>query len=92
MLTELLEHKSIDGMLIDSFTASVLGKHLHNIGIRTDRMMDYPIIYGIRMAKGSERLTKCLRKYLRNHPQEVFDMLRRSLNVEKVRIQISNNA
>jgi hypothetical protein len=37
------------------------------------------------MAQGSEELEKCIRRYLRDHPQEVFDMLRKSLKPVKVR-------
>ena len=88
--TQMVHFKKLDGMLIDSYMAGSLGKYFYENGVRTDRMMDYPITYGIRMAKGSERLTECLRKYLRNHPQEVFDMLKRSLYLEKNPIDHQN--
>ena len=81
----MVHFKRIDGMFVDSYIASTFGEYFYTNKVRTDRMMDYPITYGIRMAKGSERLTKCLRKYLRDNPQEVFELLKKSLNPTKVR-------
>ena len=75
----------MSGILLDSYIANSIGHHLVVNKMRVDRMMDHPITYGIRMAHGAERLEKCLRKYLRDHPQEVFDMFRKTLNPVKVR-------
>lgn len=81
--TQLQRHKSIEGMLIDNYIVNALGDYFKNYDVRTHEMIDHPITYGIRMAQGSEELEKCIRRYLRDHPQEVFDMLRKSLKPVK---------
>jgi hypothetical protein len=83
--TQLQRHKSIEGMHIDNYIVNAVGDQLKNYDVRTHEMIDHPITYGIRMAQGSEELEKCIRRYLRDHPQEVFDMLRKSLKPVKVR-------
>ncbi len=82
-----MHFKSINAMLIDNYIASAFGDMFVDSNVRIDRFMDHAITYGIRMAHGSEKLEKCLRKYLRDHQQEVFDMLTKSFDIVKVRIQ-----
>lgn len=71
-------------MLVDSYIVGAYGDMMVDSNVRVHRMMDHSITYGIRMALGSQRLEKCLRKYIRDHPQEVFDMFRKTLRIVKV--------
>ena len=71
-------------MLLDNYIANVFGEPMIANNMRIDRMMDHPITYGIRMAKGSDRLEKCLREYLRDNRQEVFDIFKKFLKPVKV--------
>ena len=73
-------------MLLDNYIATVFGEQMMANKMRTDRRMDHGITYGIRLAKDSEKLEKCLREYLRDNRQEVFDIFRKFLKPEKVRI------
>ena len=73
-------------MLLDSYIANVYDELMIAKKIRIDRMMDHGITYGIRLAKDSEKLEKCLREYLRDNRQEVFDIFRKFLKPKKVRI------
>ena len=79
-----LTERSLDGIFIDNYVANAFGDYFILHDYRVDRMMDHPITYGIRLARGSERLEKCIRKYLRDHPSEVFDMFSKGFKVVKV--------
>ncbi|XP_028409567.1 uncharacterized protein LOC114532236 [Dendronephthya gigantea] len=78
-----LTKDEVDGIFIDNYVANLFGKTLAEYNYRVDRMMDHPITYGIRLGRGSERLQKCIRKYLKDHPQEVFDMFSKSFEVNR---------
>lgn len=74
----LLAHE-IDGGLVDNYVLTHSHKLINKEPIRIERYVDHKIPYGVVLAKNSSRLEKCLRKFLFDHPQEVFEIIASNL-------------
>ena len=83
MTKALLAHE-IDGGLVDNYVLTHSHKLINKEPIRIERYVDHKIPYGVVLAKNSSRLEKCLRKFLFDHPQEVFEIIASNLVPLKV--------
>lgn len=83
MTQSLLAHE-IDGGLVDNYVLTNFHNFIQKEPIRIERYVDHQITYGVVLAKNSSRLEKCLRKFLLNHPQEVFETIASNLVPLKV--------
>ena len=43
--------------------------------IHVEQEFDHPVTYGLVLARNSDRLTACLRKYKSHHPHQVFEII-----------------
>ncbi|XP_068756892.1 LOW QUALITY PROTEIN: uncharacterized protein [Montipora capricornis] len=77
MTQALLAHE-IDGALVDNYVLTTVN-FIQKAPIRIERYVDHQIIYGVVLAKNSSKLEKCVRKFLSNHPQEVFEIIASNL-------------
>ena len=76
--------RNLDGVLIDNFVNMHYGRVFVESKLRVDRMIDHPITYGVTLRKNASYLTRCVRKYVQDNPQEVFEMISESLHPFKV--------
>ena len=84
MTNALLKHE-IDGALVDNYVITRSLNLIQKEPIRIERYIDHSITYGVVLAKNSSKLETCFRKFLRNHPQEVFEIIAENLVPLKVR-------
>ena len=87
MTQALLAHE-IDGALVDNYVLTHSLNLIQEAPIRIERYVDHQITYGMVLAKNSSKLEKCVRKFLRNHPQEVFEIIASNLVPLKVRLHL----
>ncbi|XP_068753167.1 uncharacterized protein [Montipora capricornis] len=78
-LTQALLAHEIDGALVDNYVLTHSLNLIQEAPIRVERYVDHQITYGVVLAKNSSKLEKCVRKFLRNHPQEVFEIIASNL-------------
>ncbi|XP_068753162.1 uncharacterized protein [Montipora capricornis] len=77
MTQALLAHE-IDGALVDNYVLTTVNL-IQEAPIMIERYVEHQIIYGVVLAKNSSKLEKCVRKILRDHPQEVFEIISSNL-------------
>ena len=87
-LTQALLAHEIDGALVDNYVLTHSLNLIQEEPIRIERYVDQQITYGVVLAKNSSKLEKCVRKFLRNHPQEVFEIIASNLVPLKVRLHL----
>ena len=86
MLSDLLTSK-IEAAMIDNFILSANSKAiLQNNHLRMAKEINHPVTYGLVMADNSTATEKCFRKYLRHHPDKLFEMIADNLVPVKVRL------
>lgn len=78
-MTEALLAHEIDGALVDNYVITNSLKLIQEQPIRIERYIDHQITYGVVLAKNSSQLEKCFRRFLNNHPQEVFEIIAENL-------------
>ena len=86
-ITQALLAHEIDGALVDNYVLTTVNL-IQEAPIMIERYVDHQIIYGVVLAKNSSKLEKCVRKFLRNHPQEVFEIIASNLAPLKVRLHL----
>ena len=85
MLEQLISEKlTLHGVLIDNFILSASAKVLKENRLRLEREFEYPVTYGIVMKKNSTKTEECFRRYVRRHPQKMFEMIANKLKPVKV--------
>ena len=84
MTKALLSHE-IDGALVDNYVITHSLNLIQEEPIRIERYIDHPITYGVVLAKNSSGFETCLRRFLLNNPQEIFEMIATNLVPLKVR-------
>ena len=84
MTKALLEHE-IDGALVDNYVITHSLNLIQDEPIRIERYIDHAITYGVVLASNSSKLENCFRRFLHNHPQEVFEIIAENLVPLKVR-------
>ena len=84
MTKALLVHE-IDGALVDNYVITHSLNLIQDEPIRIERYIDHAITYGVVLASNSSKLETCFRRFLHNHPQEVFEIIAENLVPLKVR-------
>lgn len=86
MNSDLLAEK-LKGSLIDNYVLTYYSEFVRvNDEVRIETTFEHAITYGlaVRSNASSDKL-ECFRRYLRNHPQEVFEIIAKNLEPLKVR-------
>lgn len=78
MTKALLAHE-IDGALVDNYVITHSLNLIQKEPIRIERYIDHKITYGVVLAENSSKFETCLRRFLRNNPQEVFELIAANL-------------
>ena len=84
MTQALLSHE-IDGALVDNYVITHSLNLIQKEPIRIERYIDHKITYGVVLAENSSNFETCLRRFLHNNPQEIFEMIAANLVPLKVR-------
>lgn len=84
-MTEALLVHEIDGALVDNYVITHSLNLIQDEPIRIERYIDHAITYGVVLASNSSKLENCFRRFLHNHPQEVFEIIAENLVPLKVR-------
>ncbi|CAH3120687.1 unnamed protein product [Pocillopora meandrina] len=74
-MTEALLAHEIDGALVDNYVLTHSLNLIQKEPIRIERYIDHSITYGVVLPKNSSRFEKCVRSFLQNHPQEIFEII-----------------
>ena len=88
MNSDLLEER-LKGSLIDNYVLTYYSNFVKdNDEVRIETTFEHAITYGlaIRSNASSPRL-ECFRRYLRNHPQESFEIIAKNLEPLKVQFE-----
>ena len=86
MNSDLLAEK-LKGSLIDNYVLTYYSDFVRvNDEVRIETTFEHAITYGlaVRSNASSDKL-ECFQRYLRNHPQEVFEIIAKNLEPLKVR-------
>lgn len=79
-ITAALLKSEIDGAFFDSF---MITAHLELIkdhpGLRVERTIEHPVMYGMALAGNSSRMEACARRYAENYPRKVFQRIAQHL-------------
>ena len=78
------EKLTLHGALIDNFILSASTETLKTNRLRLEREFEQPVTYGIVMKKNSTETEKCFRRYVRRHPQKMFEIIANKLKPVKV--------
>ncbi|EDO38832.1 predicted protein [Nematostella vectensis] len=78
-MNDALMDRTLNGSLIDNYVLTHYSKYLSTNPIRIETTYDHPITYGLVVRHNSSRMVNCFRGYLRNHPQEVFEVIAKYL-------------
>lgn len=78
MTKALLAHE-IDGALVDNYVITHSLNLIQEEPIRIERYIDHKITYGVVLAQNSSKFETCLRRFLHNNPQEIFEMIAANL-------------
>ena len=79
------EDRHLHGALLDNFILSTNTHILNETKLRIEREFEHPVTYGIVMKReGSTNTEKCFRRYLRRHPDKLFEIIAKELKPIKV--------
>eukprot|EP00111_Clytia_hemisphaerica_P020644 TCONS_00060853-protein len=80
LFTNLTEDRHLHGALMDNFILTTNTDFLDKTKLRIDREFEHPVTYGVVMKReGSTNTEKCFRKYLRRHPDKLFEIIAKEL-------------
>lgn len=72
--------KQLKGSLIDNYVLTYYSAFVKdNMEIRIETTYQHAITYGLVMRHNSSKMVQCFRRYIRNHPQEVFEVIAKNL-------------
>lgn len=78
-MNKALLNQSLNGSLIDNYVLTHYSEYVKNHPVRIETTYNHPITYGIAVKDNSTKMVKCFRTYVRNHPQEVFEIIAKNL-------------
>lgn len=88
-ITAALLKSEIDGAFFDSF---MITAHLDLIkdhpGLRVERTIEHPVMYGMVLAGNSSKMEACARRYVENYPRKVFQRI--ALHLKPLKVRHSN--
>ena len=88
-MTEALLAHEIDGALVDNYVLTHSLNLIQKEPIRIERYIDHSITYGVVLPKNSSRFEKCVRSFLQNHPQEIFEII--ADNLVPLKVSVNSN-
>ena len=71
--------------IMDNYLLSYFNEVIEREPVRVHANLEQAINYGLVMAPNSSRLTECFRRFVRNNPQDIFDIILSNLKPLKVR-------
>ena len=76
----------LKGSLIDNYVLTYYSDFVEENEVRIETTFEHAITYGLSLrANDSSGLLRCFRHYVRNHPQEAFEIIAMYLKPLKVR-------
>ncbi|XP_031567022.1 uncharacterized protein LOC116301975 isoform X2 [Actinia tenebrosa] len=78
-ITKELLKNEIDGALVDNYVITHFLEFIKDEPIRVEKYIEHPITYGVVLARNSSRLERCIRHYIINYPQEIFERIAENL-------------
>ena len=81
-----MDTKELEVAIMDNYLLSHFHKIIKREPVRVQSNLEQPINYGLVMAPNSNKLAACFRDFVRNNPQDIFDIIRSNLNPLKVRM------
>ena len=85
MISALIKKKkTLHAAIIDNYILSAIKDDLVRYELRLEREVQFPVTYGVALREDSEEVTKCFRKYVRHHPQKIFEIIKSKLQPVKV--------
>ena len=74
-LFEALTGSKLEGAIIDNFILTAIKPQLEEHQLRIEREIPYPVMYGAAMRTNAPGVEKCFRKFIRHHPQKMFEKI-----------------
>ena len=84
-MTQALLNSEIDGALVDNYVISYFLNLISDEPIRVEKYIEHGISYGVGLTSNSSQLEKCMRYFVKNYPQEVFEVIAGKLQPLRVR-------
>jgi hypothetical protein len=83
-MTKDLLKNNIDGALVDNYVITHFVRFIKDEPIRVEKYIEHPITYGAVLGRNSSQLERCMRQYIVDYPQEVFERIAENLIPLKV--------
>ncbi|KAK3735597.1 hypothetical protein QZH41_013716, partial [Actinostola sp. cb2023] len=74
-----LLNRSLSASLIDNYVLTYYHEYVKDNPVRIETTYQHPITYGVVLRNNASKMTNCFRTYIRNHPQEVFEVIAKYL-------------
>lgn len=85
-MNEDLMGQRLKGSLIDNYVLTYYSDFVKDNDVRIETTFEHAITYGLSLrSNASSDMLNCFRRYVRNHPQEVFEIIAQNLEPLKVR-------
>ncbi|XP_031556522.1 uncharacterized protein LOC116293260 [Actinia tenebrosa] len=78
-MNKALLNQTLNGSLIDNYVLTHYSDYIKFNPVRIETTYNHPITYGIVLRDNSSKMVECFRSYVRNHPQEVFEIIAKNL-------------
>lgn len=74
------KNNQLKGSLIDNYVLTYYSDFVEKNDVRIETTFPHAITYGLSLrANASSKMLKCFRRYVRNHPQEAFEIIAKYL-------------
>ena len=83
-LTSANSTSNLHAVMIDNFVLTAMADDLRKKGIRVKKELKHPVNYGVVLIQDSNKTEACFRKYVKGHPQEIFEKIADNLAPVKV--------
>lgn len=85
-MNEDLMTDKLKGSLIDNYVLTYYSDFVKENDVRIETTFEHSITYGLSIrSNASSNMLACFRRYVRNHPQEAFEIIAQNLEPLKVR-------
>ena len=78
------EKHTLHAAIVDNYILSAIKDNLVSYKLRLEREIPYSVTYGVALRENSTNVAKCFRKYIRHHPQKVFEIIKSKISPVKV--------
>lgn len=89
---EALKKGHINASLIDNYVLTSYHKFVKDEEVRIETTYQQPITYGVVLRNNATNMEQCFRSYMRNHPQEVFEVIAKNLAPLEVGLFLRSSA